>query len=269
MRRTELLLQRLNEIGMTLERKGGALVLLGVGSVGIETERLDEYSDLDFFVIVKQGEKKRFIDQLDWLEETHPLAYSFKNTDDGYKILFEDGIYGEYAVFEEWELANISYKGGRVVWKDSTYGQLVPANSANLIPSIRKDSLDFSLNEALTNLYVGLGRFARGERLSAMRFVQSYAIDSILSVLHLLEAEVDYYPDPFGNERRLEKRYPRFAEIIGDMMQGYDRVPESALCILNYLEEVYPVNRRLSDEIRIMANISIQSCELDKSYSKI
>ncbi|MBD3918412.1 hypothetical protein H8B09_06565 [Paenibacillus sp. PR3] len=258
MKRTESLLQRLNEIGRTLERKGGAFVLLGVGSVGIEMERLDEYSDLDFFVIVKPGEKSRYIDQLDWLEETHPLAYSFKNTDDGYKILFEDGIYGEYAVFEEWELANVSYKGGRIVWKDPVYGQFIPANSSNPIISVRKDSLDFPLNEALTNLYVGLGRFARGERLSAMRFVQSYAIDSILSVLHLLEQEVDYYPDPFGNERRLEKRFPRFATRISGMMQGYDRVPESALCILNYLEEVYPVNRRLSEEIRgLAANLEI------------
>lgn len=254
---TQLLLQRLNEIGKSLERKGGALALLGVGSVGAEIERLDEYSDLDFFVIVKPGEKDRYINQLDWLEETHPLAYSFRNTVDGCKILFEDGIYGEYAVFEEWELANIAYTGGRVVWKDSMSGDIGNANTSNPIPSLRVDSLDFPMNEALTNLYVGLGRYARGERLSAMRFIQGYAIDRILSVLHLLEQEVDYYPDPFGNERRLEKRFPRFAKIIGDMMQGYDRVPESALCILNYLEEVYPVNRRLSDEIRRLVDVSV------------
>lgn len=36
MLRTELLLQRLDEIGGTLGRKGGALLLLGVGSVGVE-----------------------------------------------------------------------------------------------------------------------------------------------------------------------------------------------------------------------------------------
>lgn len=46
MLRTELLLQRLDEIGGTLGRKGGALLLLGVGSVGVELERMDEYSDL-------------------------------------------------------------------------------------------------------------------------------------------------------------------------------------------------------------------------------
>lgn len=136
------------------------------------------------------------------------------------------------------------------------YGNTEIAKPVSPPPTLKNDSLDFPLNEALTNLYVGLGRYARGERLSATRFVQGYAIDRILSVLHLLEHEVDYYPDSFGNERRLEKRYPRFAEIIGDMIQGYDYVPESAIRILNFIEEVYPVNRRLSDEIRRLANLT-------------
>lgn len=253
MARKDLLLQRLDEIGKVLERKGGALVLLGLGSVGTETDRLDEYSDLDFFVIVKPGQKLRYIDCLDWLEETHPLAYSFRNTEVGCKILFEDGIYGEYAVFEERELENAAYVNGRIVWKDPHYTNTGIVQPSEPPRPVRKDSPDHPLNEALTNLYVGLCRYARGEKLSAMRFVQSYAIDSILSVLHLLEQETDYFPDPFGNERRLERRYPRFAEIVGGMLQGYDRVPESAICILNYLEQVYPVNRRLADEIRQLA----------------
>ncbi|MDI4643605.1 hypothetical protein [Cohnella hashimotonis] len=253
MLRTERLLQRLGEIGQSLERTGGALLLLGVGSVGVETARLDEYSDLDFFVIAKPGEKSRYLDRLDWLEDTFPLAYAFKNSDAGYKILFEDGIFGEYAIFEERELANAAYPEGRVVWKDPAYQNLAIAKSAIPIPGLKAESLDFPLNEALTNLYVGLGRFARGERLSAARFIQGYAIDRILSVLHLLEPEVDYYPDPFGNERRLEKRFPRFATIVGDMMQGYDRVPESALRILAFLEEAYPVNPRMCEEIRRLA----------------
>ncbi len=259
MLRTELLLQRLDDIGKSLERKGGALLLLGVGSVGMETGRMDEYSDLDFFVVVKPGQKDRYIDRLDWLEEVHPLAYSFKNTVDGYKILFADGIYGEYAVFEERELAQIPYTKGRVVWKDPLYHDEVAVTPSLPIPSQREDALDFPLNEALTNLYVGLCRYIRGERLSATRFIQSNAIDRILSVLHLLEQEVDYYPDPFGNERRLEARFPRFADRIGDMIQGYDHVAESALCILHFIEEVYPVNPKLADEIRRLSQICLEA----------
>ncbi|USB31681.1 hypothetical protein [Paenibacillus sp. YPG26] len=250
----DTLLQRLDHIGSSLEQKEGALALLGVGSVGQELDRMDEYSDLDFFVIVESGAKQRFIDRLDWLEDVLPLEYCFKNTDDGYKFLYQDGIYGEFAVFEEGELKHIPYKAARVVWRSPKAAHfIIGDNNAERIPSIRKDQLDYSLNEALTNLYVGLGRYARGEKLSAMRFVQGYAIDSILSVLHLLEEEEDYYPDPFGNERRLERRFPKFGALIGEMMLGYNRTPESALNILSYLERVYPVNGRLSEEIRKLA----------------
>ncbi|KAA9004740.1 hypothetical protein F4V43_10490 [Paenibacillus spiritus] len=247
------LLRRLDEIGASLERRGDALLLLGVGSVGTELERIDEYSDLDFFVLVEPGAKEAYLECLDWLEEVYPLAYQFRNTDAGHKILFEDGIYGEYAIFEEEEFKQAKYKGGRIVWIKQGYTNQGIGEEGGSVKAERRQSLDFPLNEALTNLYVGLGRYARGEKLSAARFVQSYALDSILSVLHLLETEEPYFRDVFGEERRMEKRYPHFAERVGDMMLGYERTPESALQILRYLEEVYPVNPRMSAEIRKLA----------------
>ncbi|UJF31434.1 hypothetical protein [Paenibacillus hexagrammi] len=257
MAKKEQLLGRLDAIGGSIERRGESLLLLGVGSVGVETERIDAYSDLDFFVIVKPGYKQAYIERLDWLEEVGPLAYSFHNTPDGCKILFEDGIYGEYAIFEEEEMENIAYSEGRIVWMDPNYDRPKIAKGSKKIETKRRAGLDFPVNEALTNLYVGLCRYARGEKLSAARFVQSHAVDSILSVLHLLEKEEAYYPDVFGEDRRLEKRYPYFAERVGDMILGYERTQESALHILRFLEEVYPVNARMSMEIRRLANSTI------------
>ncbi|WP_334072568.1 MULTISPECIES: hypothetical protein [Paenibacillus] len=251
----EGLLRRLDEIGGSLARRGEALLLLGVGSVGVETDRIDAYSDLDFFVVVKPGYKQGYIERFDWLEEVYPLAYTFRNTADGYKILFEDGIYGEYAVFEENEMEHIAYSEGRIVWMDPACTNPEIAKGGRRTETQRREGLDFPLNEALTNLYVGLCRYARGEKLSAARFVQSYAVDNILSALHLLEKEEAYFPDVFGEERRMEKRYPSFAERVGDMILGYERTPESALHILRYLEEVYPVNARMSMEIRRLAHL--------------
>ena len=62
------LLARLDAIGASLERSGHALALLGLGSVGAETARIDAYSDLDFFAIVEPGTKAHYIDNRDWLE---------------------------------------------------------------------------------------------------------------------------------------------------------------------------------------------------------
>jgi len=98
--KSHLLLKRLDEIGQSLEQSPHALALIGLGSVGLELYRLDDYSDLDFFVIVEPGYKHAFINDLDWLSKLCPIAYCFLNSVDGYKLLFTDGIFCEFAVFE-------------------------------------------------------------------------------------------------------------------------------------------------------------------------
>ena len=260
--RKQDLLDRLDVIGQSLETTGGALLLFGLGSVGTELERLDDYLDLDFFVIVKPQYKTRFIEQLDWLELVHPLAFSFRNTKDGHKILFEDGIYAEFAVFEENEMEHISYTEGRIVWQEAHF-----INKDLHIPTVQNGasekeySLDYSINEALTNLYVGLCRYARGEKLSALKLVQGEAIDNIKNDANKTKPEVEYFPDVFSHSRRLEKRFPRFAQTMGYMMQGYHHSPESALHILKYLEAAFPVNQRMGEEIRRLAKLCMERSE--------
>ncbi|WP_394189978.1 hypothetical protein [Paenisporosarcina quisquiliarum] len=256
--REQLLLNRLDDIGKNLAQTDGALLLLALGSVGIELERLDAYSDLDFFVIVKPGFKPRFIDQLDWLESVHPLGYSFQNTKDGHKILFEDGIYGEFAIFEEQEMTSIAYSAGRIVWQDALFTNPNLGTPRQKTDVARPETMDYALNEALTNLYVGLCRYARGEKLSGVKFVETSAVDNIISILHLVEQENDYFPDVFGNERRVEKRFPEFTKRMCNMMQGYENVPSSAIEILAYIEKIYPVNQKMSNEIKRLSAMCLQ-----------
>lgn len=168
---------------------------------------------LDFFVIVQPGCKQRFIDQLDWLENVHPLGSSFKNCEIGYKILFDDGIYGEYAVFEENELDDALYTGGKIIWQHASFNNEGIVAGKAPIPSIRANSIDHVIGEAVTNLYVGLGRYLRGAWNG--------------DFLHLQAG-------------------------LGTL-RGYDRTPQAALCLLAYLEEIYPVSPRMSQEIRRLA----------------
>src|SRR5690349_19278563 len=178
---TQSLLQRLDEIGYSLEQSDHALALIGLGSVGLELDRLDSYSDLDFFAIVEKDYKHAYLDSLGWLSDIRTIAYSFLNTEDGYKVLFEDGIFCEFAVFEQDELKNIPFAPGRVVWKRTgipeTFAQPVTFPSSQ-----QKRDKDWLLGEALTNIYVGLNREKRGEKLSATRFIQGYAVDRVLEL---------------------------------------------------------------------------------------
>lgn len=246
------LLSRLDAIGHSLEASGHALALIGLGSVGLETDRLDEYSDLDFFAIVADGYKTRYIENLDWLATLCPIAYCFRNSADGYKLLFEDSIFCEFAVFEQAELACIPFAPGRVVWKQPHVSDSIGA-PAQAAPAPRPLDVEWLVGEAVTNLYVGLGRFRRGEKLSAQRFVQHYAVDRILDLAKLIENEQGERKDVFANERRFEQRFPGLTAELPRFVQGYERTPESALAILDFLESRFPVNAALAAIIRQLA----------------
>ncbi len=249
----QILLSRLDAIGRSLERSGHALALIGLGSVGVETDRLDAYSDLDFFAIVEAGYKRRYIDNLDWLRSVAPVAYAFRNTPDGYKLLFEDEIFCEFAVFEPAELSGIPFERGRVVWKQPQVDEAIAMPVAASGPAPQQTA-EWMLGEAMTNLYVGLCRLQRGEVLSAGRFIQGYAVDRVLELVTMMEKESDVSRDRFANERRFEQRYPGFAAQLPQFIQGYERSVVSAQAILAYLEAHFEVNPALARAIRRLCN---------------
>lgn len=200
----ERLLQRMDELGAELARRGDAIALIGLGSVGVDLDRLDDHSDMDFFVVVDGGAKPRYLDSIDWLESLAPVQFSFRNSVDGRKVLFADGLFAEYAIFTVTELRANSFPRGRLVWARADAPAGIEDSGKPLEPSPYAYP-EYHVNEALTNLYVGLHREARGERLSATRFIQSYAVERILTYLELTEPRSRQ--DPFVVERGVERRW--------------------------------------------------------------
>lgn len=245
-----ILLERLSQVVESVENTHDALAFLALGSVGKETDRIDEFSDLDFFVICKPDKKARFIDNVDWLTRIMPSAFYFQNTQDGLKFVYQDGILCEFAVFTEEEFAHAHYSEGRLLWKDPAFvvqdGK--PQSKADFLSS----SQTYLMGEALTNLYVGLARFLRGEKLSAFSFVQNYALHSVLILIHQKFPSEEPYLDVFNPERRFEVRYGRFARDISQMSQGYDHTPESAQAILDFLKTHFSVDPKMSTLIEAL-----------------
>ena len=244
MDRKKLLLERLDAIGAALSATGEALALLGLGSVGVETDRIDAYSDLDFFAIVKPNRKQRFMDNLDWMAA--PIAYSFQNTEDGHKVLYEDAIFAEFAIFEPRELSAIPFAPGRIVWKADEF------DASLTTPSVRtpyKYALDWVLGEALTNLYVGMGRERRGETLAALRLIQVHAVNQVMRLAMYIEPDHPAQRDPFADERRFEQRFPGIAGRLPSFMQGYDHNVASTRAILAFLGEHFEINAAIKARI--------------------
>lgn len=249
MDRTTHLLQRLDDIGLSLANDDDALALIGLGSVGQELERLDAYSDLDFFVIVRPGAKDRFLEHTDWLEAAAPVVFRHRGTGDGLHVLFADGIYAESAVFTVAELGRAAYTPGRIIWKQPWVSDDLATPAARPAPP-HGWTVEKLLGEIQCNLYVGVQRFRRGERQAAAREVQLYAVDRLLQLAAYVESEQTTHVDPFANTRRFEQRFPQMAAHLLDFQQGYGRTPESAAAILDFLSARFELNAAMVAAIR-------------------
>lgn len=250
------LLARLDAIGAVLRDSGRAQALIGLGSVGQEHERLDVWSDLDFFAIVDPGAKSRYLDRLDWLAAAHPVVWHYRNTVDGHKALMADGVFCEFAVFEPHELDTIPFAPGRVVWKRDGVGDTI-ARPRKALPAAAPPGEEWIVGEALSCLLVGLQRWQRGERLSAARFVQVHALDRLLELDALRAPESAAGADPFNRERRVEARSPRLAAELAQLMPGYLHTPQAALSILQALaDRGAALNDAVVAKIRALARAS-------------
>lgn len=243
-----LLQRRLQEIAEGLKADPDGLGLLGLGSAGKDQHRMDEYSDLDFFAIVAQGQKQRFIDDLSWLSQKQPVVWKLRNTPDGYKLFFADGVFCEFAVLEPQELAHIAYSEGRYIWKDPSLSEAL--TSPQLPLPERSEDEAFLLGELLSNLYVGLCRYRRGEKLSAMRFIQVYAIDRLIGLLENSLLNEGNSEDAFCLERRVEQRYPQYQKLLDDCCQGSCACDASALAMLDFVNQHYEIDAFIENEIR-------------------
>lgn len=221
-------LARLDRLADRLRADDGVVAVLGLGSAGVEHDRFDEHSDIDFFVIVATAaDKERLLAGTAWLAGLGgEVAYSFVNDPNGRKALLEDGLFLEYAVLTPAELDAIPTSGARVVWQRP--GAALEVRDAAPRPAL--DTIEFHLNEALTNLFVGLHRELRGERLTAMRFIQVYAVDRVLALHRLTHPW--HQRDPFEGTRRAERN----ADLpLAEMAPGYAANVAAAGAILGWL----------------------------------
>lgn len=241
-------LRRLDALAEHLIADPAVVAVVGVGSAGTETARFDDHSDLDFYVVVEdQATKDRYIRTTAWLAGLGGrVAFAFRNTHDGWKVLLDDGLFLELATFTADELPGIPLAGERVVRGRPGFAppaRPAPARDAH-------DTVAHHVDDVLTNLFVGLHRELRGERLAAHRFVQVYALDHVLALLRLDDATAQRWPDPFEATRRVEQartgRQPDWAALV----QGYGRTAPSARAVLDWLERWYDVSPAMAAAVR-------------------
>ncbi|WP_299450023.1 hypothetical protein [uncultured Serinicoccus sp.] len=228
-------LLRLDRLAAHLAGDDHVLAVLGLGSAGAETHRFDEHSDIDVFVVVDSvSVKNDYLRDPAWLAGLGGhVAYSFVNDPNGRKALLSDGLFVEYAVFTPAQLAALPVVGARVVWARDGHDPLTSASTPPTPTAL--DTVGIHLNEALTNLYVGLHRELRGERLTAMRFIQVYAVDHVLALVRLDPASRLDHPDRFEPTRRIEQADLATDLPLHRMVLGYEHNVDAARAVLGWL----------------------------------
>jgi lincosamide nucleotidyltransferase len=245
-----LLLQRLGQISDGLKYVDGVMGLIGLGSIGIDKNRLDKYSDLDFFVIVSPDAQEQVIESTTWLTSVGELDFIFKNSDHGCKALFHDGVYVEYAVFTLAQYRAWNIPGGHVLWAKEC-DELFGITDAGQLMKKSLKTENFYLNEALSNLYIGLLRLHRGEKLNATRFIQSLAIDNVLELIDTRYGGKTRQ-DFFVLDRRIESRISGSEDLLTSFVTGYTSNVHAAKAIIDWLDQNYPCNQNISARINAL-----------------
>lgn len=238
-------LNGMNKLAQRIANYDDCLCLLGLGSMS-ETFRMDEYSDMDFFLIVKNGSKSYFMNDLEWLAFDE-IVFSFQNSNDGYKALFKDGNFAEFAIFTEDEILEATFTLGKVYYARPGFDldKITPRKIRE-----RKLNVEYNVCEALANIYIGLNRLKRGEIASATTFIQSYAFNLIIDLFSVVFTPTNQNTDYFVAERRIEERYKEHKNFISNMRKGYEFNKESAEIMLNFLIQYFEPNIYMVNKIK-------------------
>ncbi len=193
------------------------LGLVWAGSAA-DTDRFDEYSDFDFYLITVDEQAEPMRQNLEWLPNAQSIAYWARETAHGLKVVYKDGTILEFAVFTLDELSNSVVNHFAVALDKSDVESRTQAIQAKNEPKSH-ETVEDHLAIIYTLLMIAVGRARRGELMIAGQFIRSYA------ALHLIRAVKKTFEsanlakrDVLDPWRRFELEYPEIAAKLNSAL---------------------------------------------------
>lgn len=189
--------------------------LVLVGSTA-ETERVDEWSDHDFFVITESNEQEPLRTDLSWLPNSEEIAFWFRETEHGLKVVYKSGDILEFAIFDCDELGRCTVNHHRLAYGDEAVQRALSIAKDRLPKVVTGDDLS-DFRHFLSVLVIQVGRARRGELLTAGQGIRGTAATALLKVL---TRQLPYDPqlDTLDVSRRFEFAHPIIGKIIADAL---------------------------------------------------
>ncbi|MGN6798494.1 MAG: hypothetical protein ACTHKS_10110 [Gaiellaceae bacterium] len=202
----------------------------------------DEWSDHDFFLITERGAQESLRQDLSWLPARERIAFSFRETEHGLRVLYDDGHLLEFAVFDVEEIALAGVNRYRTLLDRGGVEEACLRVRHDPRPQHDDDHL---FGMVLTAALVAVGRGRRGEVLSAA-FLVTWGLTYLTRLItRAVPAENTSILDNFDALRRFERAYP----ALGAELAAAVRLapPEAGLRLLEVLErELRPLRPDLA-----------------------
>lgn len=225
------------ELSQKLRSEDDVLSLLALGSMAEKDHDPDLWSDHDFSIIVKEGGQNKYINNLFWLPDGYEPIFTYKEAENSRKIIFKNMHLVEYAVFALEDLKNLKINSYRLLIDKKGIINYVEEirNETCRKSNILKDN-NILIGNLLTDIFIGFGRYKRGEKISAHYFIKEKALRQLLLLIekNIDNNEIDNLDniDPF---RRFEYNYPELALEINEIIAV--EIFAAAEKILKFLQE--------------------------------
>lgn len=206
------------------------LVLFGSTA---DTSRVDEWSDHDFAVIAPPEHVESLRADLAFLTgPDRPLAV-VREHHDGFKAVTGDGRPMEFAVTDLDGLLGFEANDWAVRIGDDALRERLRGIASR--PRRPVDSTG-SATAVIVAVLIGVGRFRRGERVSASTSIRGFAAEHVASLIGECLTPSDDRHDDLDPHRRIELTHPVAGGRLADLLD--QPLEECARGLLDLLEEL-------------------------------
>lgn len=206
--------------------------LIALGSTAKTHHQPDEWSDHDFWYVVADGTHEAFHNDLSWIPNHERIVLAFRETQHGWKVIFDTGHVLEYAIFQNSELEVARFHHYDVLVDKTDIQERLHQMEATQHQETKETTPLTHAQHLLSLLVIGMGRYHRGEKISGMLYIKHHALEQLHELIQAtIPAENPELVDDLSPSRRLEWTHPKYAQHLHKLITA--SVPDSAEIILD------------------------------------
>jgi len=202
----------LADLAAVAEARTDVIGLAGFGSTADRT-RVDEWSDHDFAWVTVPGAQDSYRHDLTWLPGAEGIALSVVEHHGGVKVIYDDGRVLEFGITSLGDFTAWAGNSIEVIVDKGGVAEAVATILSAPLPEGEPDA-DRAIRLVLTQLLIGVGRYRRGEVLSAGRSIRDEATAYLLTALGARLAGATERLDTLDPRRRFDFVHPEIAVRI-------------------------------------------------------